>query len=74
MMSISMITCWALPSCQACSSNEGEGREVSDGFLFERNFKETLILEKREPESTEGEVTTAIKCLYVKEMEVSLQQ
>lgn len=42
--------------------------------MFERNFKETLILEKREPESIEGEVTIAIKCLYVKEMEVSLQQ
>lgn len=55
-----------------CGNNEGEGREVGDGFLFERKFKEPFILEKREPESTEGEVTTAINCLYVKEMGVSL--
>lgn len=32
-------------------------------FLFRRNFKEPLILEKRDLESTEAEVATSIHCL-----------
>lgn len=37
----------------------------------ERNFKEPLTVEKRNPESTEGEVATTTNSLYVKERMVA---
>lgn len=63
MMSISVTVFWALPTCQAMPLTSVAGMRGKK----ERNFKEPLTVEKRNPESTEGEVATATNSLYVKE-------